>query len=313
MFGEAAASQESGSAVQLRQGAGEVTTAQYLDNLGKSITQVGRLILAMLPKVYDTERTITLQGESSTEQVNGDMSQYAEEFEKMDVAVYSGPSFESKRREAVATLVEVGRMMPQQAPFFADLLVEQLDAPGSKEIAARLKKMLPPELQDEDQKKEKPDPEAMKALEAAKQTMQEQEQTIDFLEGAIKQLQTALIDNENDREASIQETIIKEQSDLRQAEIKAETQLAVERMKLEGQGAQIEADALARMDAQDNEIDRDVFQAQLTRLEGREEQLEPLAPQEQEQELGSVPPQVMGPVAVDNSMAEEQLADMSLE
>lgn len=67
---------------------------------------------------------------------------------KYDIAITVGPSYATKRMEAAATLTEVVKSQPQLMPLIGDLLFRSLDFPYSDQIAERLKKMLPPQLQD---------------------------------------------------------------------------------------------------------------------------------------------------------------------
>lgn len=64
---------------------------------------------------------------------------------KYDVIVTAGPSFTSRREESAVQMMEFLKAFPQAAPLVGDLFAKTLDWPGSEEIAARLKSMLPPQ------------------------------------------------------------------------------------------------------------------------------------------------------------------------
>jgi glutamate-1-semialdehyde aminotransferase len=174
-------------------------------------------------------------------------------------------------------MLEIGTMMPDAMPLVADILVSNLDAPGSKEVAKRLKKMLPPQLQDD---VEAPDPEALAALQTAEQTIQEQQQQIEMLYGQMQQLQSALIDNAKDRD-----------TDLKLQQMKSETALAQTVMQQQGQNertdAQIQADAITEI-------------AKLAEKEAKSVALPPR----------KFAPLVAGPQSVDQSAAINALAQI---
>jgi hypothetical protein len=65
---------------------------------------------------------------------------------RYDVAVSMGPSYQSRRQEAAAQLLELIRVNPSISQVAGDLLVESMDIPGGKAIAERIRKLLPPEI-----------------------------------------------------------------------------------------------------------------------------------------------------------------------
>ena len=88
---------------------------------------------------------------------------------KYDVTVKSGPSFTSKREEAATQMMELVRTFPDAAPVIGDLLAKNLDWPGADEIAERLKRMVPPQVQG-------PDPEKQQMQATIQQGMQKIQQ-----------------------------------------------------------------------------------------------------------------------------------------
>ena len=60
-----------------------------------------------------------------------------------------GPSFQTRRQEALDSLVQFVQAYPDVFPMIGDLLAENMDWPGAQQVAARLKKSLPPNLQDD--------------------------------------------------------------------------------------------------------------------------------------------------------------------
>jgi hypothetical protein len=69
---------------------------------------------------------------------------------RYDVTVSSGPSYQTKRQEAVESIIELTRAYPQMAQVAGDLLVGMMDWPNHEKVAERLRKLLPPQVLDDD-------------------------------------------------------------------------------------------------------------------------------------------------------------------
>jgi len=149
-------SQQSGRAILALQRESDTGTYHFGANLGVSIRHAGRIILDWIPVYYDTTRIARVLGEDgSIETVKLDPEAeksgngiYNPTMGKYDVSITVGPSYNTKRMEAAATLTEVVKSQPQLMPLIGDLLFRSLDFPYSDQIAERLKKMLPPPLQE---------------------------------------------------------------------------------------------------------------------------------------------------------------------
>lgn len=59
--------EKSGVAIQQRQREGETATYHYIDNQAKMIRQVGRIVVDLIPKIYDTARVIKIMAEDGTQ------------------------------------------------------------------------------------------------------------------------------------------------------------------------------------------------------------------------------------------------------
>lgn len=159
----ARSNETSGIAIQRRNQQAQTSTFHYVDNLTRSIKHAGRILLDLIPRVYDTARTARIVGEDGNVEVirlndpnfkdpkTGEPRFYDLSVGKYDVTVDVGPSFATKRQEAAASMLEVAKTNPQIMGVAADLMVKNMDWPGAQEIAERLKKMLPPQLQDQQQ------------------------------------------------------------------------------------------------------------------------------------------------------------------
>jgi hypothetical protein len=166
---------------------GDTSTYHFIDNLARSIRQTGRILVDLIPHIYDTDRYVRLLWEDeSTEEarlVPGMQNRQDEELQQIrqtakriadpttgryDITVSAGPSYQTKRQEAAESMMQFMQAMPETSQVVADLIAKAMDWPGSDEIAKRLKKTLPPGIaEDEDgeqqQPQQPPSPELIKA------------------------------------------------------------------------------------------------------------------------------------------------------
>jgi hypothetical protein len=138
---------------------------------------------------------------------------------RYDVTVTTGPSFTTKRQEAVEAMIQLTKAYPNIVQVAGDLMVKNMDWPGAQDIAERLKKTLPPELQDTGKNKKEVPPE----IQAQIQQMQ----------GMVEQLTQELnaAQEENDK------NVKKIESEERIAFGKLQVQLMIEAAKIESADA----------------------------------------------------------------------------
>jgi hypothetical protein len=158
--------EQSGKAVLLRQKQSDIANLNFTDNLARSIRHTGRILISMFPEVYSAANVRRIiKPDNSVQQVGVFNSQTADQPEpdelqgatkvydlgvgRYDVSVSVGPTYQSKRQEAVASQVAMISAYPALMPIAGDLLVRNMDWPGAEEIADRMKKMLPPQLHDQ--------------------------------------------------------------------------------------------------------------------------------------------------------------------
>ncbi len=162
----ARSNETSGKAIIARQRESDNSTFHFIDNLSRAIQYAGRCLVEIIPSVYSQRETIRILGDDMAPKVvklaqesaaqqgqdtpNDDPNNRLYDFTigKYDVVVKTGPSFATKREEAAAAMTELIRAYPPAAPIMGDKLMEMLDFPGAQEIAKRMQKMLPPQLQD---------------------------------------------------------------------------------------------------------------------------------------------------------------------
>lgn len=176
--------EQSGKAILARQRQGEVGNSHYLANLGRAIKHTGRIVLDLMPAVYDTPRVMRILdpmeqpktvavGPTDQIQEQGLHAQADSLFDprvgRYDITISVGREYESARQENVEVLSTALQSNPALWPVIGDLLFEQMDSPIAKQVAERLKPKqddVPPELAAQ-----------MQQMQQALQQMQQQIQT----------------------------------------------------------------------------------------------------------------------------------------
>lgn len=145
---------QSGRAILALQRKGSENTFVLLDNLDKAIEYTGTIILDLIPKIYDTEREVTLfgnDGETISATINKTVLdlQTGQEIKLHDLSkgkysleASTAPSFETQRVENVNTLTRLAESNPTLAPLITDLIVSQLDNEMSEELTKRIRKQM---------------------------------------------------------------------------------------------------------------------------------------------------------------------------
>lgn len=154
----ARSNETSGVAINARAREGDVSTFHFIDNLTRSIRQVGRVVVDLVPKVYTSDRVVRVLGQDGKSeritlgQPNEQGRIYDLSVGKYDVAVKAGPSFTTQREEARAELVEIIKAVPDSAKVLGPMYLRNSDWPGAEDAADLLEgkgqqQGLPPEVQ----------------------------------------------------------------------------------------------------------------------------------------------------------------------
>lgn len=138
----------SGRAILSRQREGDVGSFLYIDNLARAVSQIGRILVDTIPRVYDTPRIVRVLGEDGKTdfapintwdpqrgKVVNDLSQG-----RYDVVASTGPSFSTKREEGREFVMAAVQANPAVMDLGGDILMEMMDAPGAEELAKRFRK-----------------------------------------------------------------------------------------------------------------------------------------------------------------------------
>ena len=171
----AKSNETSGIAIKERRMEGDTGTYHYIDNHSRAIEQCGRIIVDLVPHIYDTPRTVMIVGSDDQEEMVAINQMFIDPATGMEymhdlalgrytVSVKVGASFESKRQEMTNAMIEIGSKNPQVFQLTSDLIFKNMDWPDAEEIAERL---TPPQFK-EGGGPPPPPPEVLAAQEEAK-------------------------------------------------------------------------------------------------------------------------------------------------
>ena len=177
--------EKSGKAILAKQRQGNIGSYAFTDGFQVAYIYSMKVIIDLIPYVYDSERIMRIRGEDDSEKtvpINAlpggpVMSQFEQnpkamkEFGmnregvsdyvndltvgKYDIVATLGPSYTTQREESTAILMDLLSAVPQIGQVGADLLVKTLDFNEASELAERIKKSMPDGLIDKDDGEEK--------------------------------------------------------------------------------------------------------------------------------------------------------------
>lgn len=145
----------SGAAIDARTRQGSYATYTAFESINRAITAGGRVLNQMIPRVYDTERTLSLMTADKGREVkvvNQQQDEYGEIIKNdlrkgtFEVRLQAGPSYEGQKAQALESLNMVLQSNPQIFTMVADLYAENLPLSNTLEIKNRLKTLVPPDI-----------------------------------------------------------------------------------------------------------------------------------------------------------------------
>ena len=148
------AGEQSGRAILALQRKGTNSTHELIDNLRKAVEYTGKILVDLIPHIYDTERTMSILDETNDTsevtlnehvfdnatgetKIENDMKSG-----KFDVISTAGPSYATERSEGLNMLTTLAQTSPMFADIAADLMAESIDFPFSEELTKRVRKRL---------------------------------------------------------------------------------------------------------------------------------------------------------------------------
>lgn len=218
--------ERSGTAIQQRQRQGDNATFHYLDNQAKGIRQIGRILLDLIPKIYDVRRVVMTLGEDGSESKvivapdapeahqqiaqgpdgepmpvqPGQAQQQTEDPDRPDPAIIFnpnvgtydveadvGPAYGTQRQEAANAFSQIMQQNPAAFQIVGDFWAANSDFPGADELAERLKRGIPPQY------KAGPDPQVAAIARQAQQQGQHAQQLLERADAEIASLKAQLV------------------------------------------------------------------------------------------------------------------------
>ena len=219
--------ERSGIAIQQRQRQGDTATYHYIDNQAKGIRQIGRILLDLIPKIYDTRRVVMTLAEDGTEnkamiapdmadahqyigqQPNGappgpispaEAQKQQEDPSQPDPAIIFNPnvgtydveadvgaSYGTQRQEAANAFSQIMQQNPAAFQVVGDFWAANSDFPGADQLAERLKRGLPPQY------KAGPDPQVQAVTQQAQQMQQQAQSLLQKADAEIATLKAQLV------------------------------------------------------------------------------------------------------------------------
>jgi hypothetical protein len=150
-----AGNETSGAAIDARTRQGSYATYVFFNSINRAIATGGEIVNEMIPRVYDTERVLTLMMPDKGMKnitVNREMDEYGESIENdirkgtYQVRLKPGPSYEGQKEQALQSLRDVLQIDPTTFNLVADLYAENLPLANTIEIKNRLKTRVNPAI-----------------------------------------------------------------------------------------------------------------------------------------------------------------------
>lgn len=223
-----AGNEKSGKAIMARERQTDTGTYHYVDNLARAVRYCTRQIVDLIPKIYDTQRIARIVGidgeidnahidptqEVPVKEIRSETGElikkiYNPSIGKYDVCVTTGPSYMTKRQEAMEAMGQLLQGNPQLWAVAGDLFIKNMDWPGADEMAKRFAKTIDPKLTEkEDEGKQIIPPQVQKAIQIAQEHILQQDQAIQQMQAELEKAKEAneQKERENDIKAYQAET-----------------------------------------------------------------------------------------------------------
>lgn len=269
---------KSGRALNSEKTAGDMATFHFPDNLGRAIRQVGRIIVGMIPHIYDTARVVRILGEDGTPdyaQLDPESPQAITKYKdqtgaikkiynlgvgQYDVTVTTGASFASKREEGAEFLTQAVQTNPALMPIIGDLMFKSMDMPYAAEIAERLRKLLDPKLLDVN------DSESPEVQQVKMQMGQHIDQLTQRLQAAEQAMQDAEVEAQELKRKADDNTV-KQDVEMLKVQLE-ERKISIDEYKAETDRLKVEIDAYQNAQNALDQSRIDAIEESMTHVEG---------------------------------------------
>ena len=209
----------SGRAKMQDQREGDTATYHFIDNQRRSIEQVGRVVVNMIPRYYDTKREtriLGLNGDAKVVQINpkaesnhdGRMPSINPASGTYDVRVKAGPAYATMRQEASEALTQIVGKNPQMMAVLGPTWARMQDWPEADKVSKLLLTMAPPQVQAMENEDNKLPPEAQGIVAGLKSQLEQMKQQLQQASQLADQSHTAAIQNPEQNEIDRQKNAI---------------------------------------------------------------------------------------------------------
>lgn len=163
----------SGRAINARQREGDVASITYYDNGNAAVLEAGDVMNQFISQIYDGTRIIRTVGEDEKIKflkINDPSDPRSPDLSvgRYDVALSTGANYTTRRVESAQAMMDAIQVAPELMQIAGDLIVKAQDWPGAEELSERLKKTIPQQfLNPEDREQADPAVQQMQAQMAA--------------------------------------------------------------------------------------------------------------------------------------------------
>ena len=228
--------QQSGVAIGLLQRQSDTAQFHFQDNINKTIRHSARVLIGLFPILYDTEmvrRIIGADGESELVKLNAQPENQDEQSKaingvlndmslgRFDIRMDTGPSFNTQREQSFTLMMQLVQSNPSLFNIVADLIIMNSPLLNSKEIAERVKMLVPPQALGKD----KIDPEQAKAQ------ITQLDQLVQKQVADLESLQQQLNDKNADRNIEMMKVQLQAEKDIQVAQINASSRSDVQELR----------------------------------------------------------------------------------
>ena len=166
---------KSGVAINARQRQGDRATYHFIDNQAIAIRYTGKILIDLIPKIYDTKRVMRIEAKDNTIMnvtIDPDASKPLQKVDPSqqqgqppsdnnqqiidvifnpsvgmyDVQSDTGPSFATRRQEAFNALTQIAAQNKEFMGIAGDILWKVADFPEAQVLAQRWRKIIPPNI-----------------------------------------------------------------------------------------------------------------------------------------------------------------------
>ena len=141
--------------MQMHVNQGNIGTYAYTDKWNDAKKWTGDLLVDLIPHYFSyphIREIMGTDGNVSTVQLNQPYEENGEQvLHDLSVGSYSvvlkeGPSYESRRSEALGKLIEIAKTVPNFWQLYGDIAMQLMDFDGAEDVAARMRASVPPQI-----------------------------------------------------------------------------------------------------------------------------------------------------------------------